>query len=214
MDGPGRFRADLPCVLGLASVISPRSDAVPVVADLVLPDQPYQRRQGGDTIVPAVLDVLLLYMLRAWLDDQLEHHPGTGWTAALNDPALTAVLHGIHHDAAVDCRCSGSPWWSVSGSEVVIRGHRDRLSVAMDLVGREVRREEVYGCCERHPMPPLVASGPNQNQDAPVVLPPHLRCNCQATQLWDACKAEATKLCLLQRLSAQASSRVPQSSMN
>jgi hypothetical protein len=53
---------------------------------------------------------------------------------------------------------------------VAIRGERDRLADAMDLVGREVRREEVYGCCERHPMPPLVPSAPNQSQDAPPML--------------------------------------------
>ena len=59
---------------------------------------------------------------------------------------------------------------------VAIRGQRDALADAMDLVGREVRRDEVYGCCERHRMPPLVPSAPNQNHDAPrVVLPPHLR---------------------------------------
>ena len=61
---------------------------------------------------------------------------------------------------------------------VVIRGERDQLADAMDLVGREVRREEVYGCCERHPMPPLVPLAPNPDQDQdtpPVVLPPHLR---------------------------------------
>jgi hypothetical protein len=58
---------------------------------------------------------------------------------------------------------------------VAIRGERDRLADAMDLVGREIRREEVYGCCERHPMPPLVPSVPNPNQDGPPVLPPHLR---------------------------------------
>ena len=66
-----------------------------------------------------------------------------------------------------------SRWfWGIR--EMVIRGQRDRLADAMDFAGREVRREEVFGCCDRHPMPPLVPSAPNQNQDASPVLPPHL----------------------------------------
>ena len=67
-----------------------------------------------------------------------------------------------------------SRWfWGIR--ELAIRGQRDRLADAMDFAGREVRREEVFGCCDRHPMPPLLPSAPNQAQDAPpVVLPPHL----------------------------------------
>ncbi|GAA3655814.1 AraC family transcriptional regulator [Nonomuraea antimicrobica] len=52
-------------------------------------------RPGGDAAVLALLDVLLLYILRAWYDDR----PGevaTGWGAALRDPAVLAALHGIH----------------------------------------------------------------------------------------------------------------------
>jgi AraC-like DNA-binding protein len=54
-----------------------------------------QPRQGVRAIVPALLDTLLLYILRAWFD---EHPAATGWAAALNDPAITAVLSGIHRD--------------------------------------------------------------------------------------------------------------------
>jgi AraC-like DNA-binding protein len=54
-------------------------------------------RPGGDIIVPALLDTLLLYILRAWYDEQPET---TGWAAALTDPAVSAALLAIHRDPA------------------------------------------------------------------------------------------------------------------
>ncbi|KAB2340986.1 AraC family transcriptional regulator [Actinomadura rudentiformis] len=50
---------------------------------------------GGDAALPALLDLLLLYIVRAWYDDR----PGdtaTGWAAAFRDPAVAAALRGIH----------------------------------------------------------------------------------------------------------------------
>lgn len=52
---------------------------------------------GADTVVPALLDVLLLYLLRSWYEEQPED---TGWGAALRDPAVAAALRGIHRDPA------------------------------------------------------------------------------------------------------------------
>ncbi|MDH6111624.1 AraC-like DNA-binding protein [Kitasatospora sp. MAP12-15] len=54
-------------------------------------------RIGSGGIVPALIDSLLLYILRAWLDDQ----PGSaaeGWAAALSDPAVAPALAAIHDD--------------------------------------------------------------------------------------------------------------------
>ncbi|MCX5292863.1 MULTISPECIES: AraC family transcriptional regulator [unclassified Streptomyces] len=56
-----------------------------------------ERRPGSDAIVTSLLDTLLLYILRAWW--QREHH-GTGWSAALADPAVAAALRAIHGDPA------------------------------------------------------------------------------------------------------------------
>jgi AraC-like DNA-binding protein len=50
-------------------------------------------RLGRDAVVPALLDALLLYMIRAWLEDQPE---GSGWTTAVRDQAVRAALLGIH----------------------------------------------------------------------------------------------------------------------
>ncbi|WP_030169388.1 AraC family transcriptional regulator [Spirillospora albida] len=55
--------------------------------------------QGSGAAVPALLDLVLLYLLRAWFD---ERHEGTarGWAAALHDPAVTAALDALHGEPA------------------------------------------------------------------------------------------------------------------
>lgn len=52
---------------------------------------------GSDAVVPALLDTLLLYILRAWLQDHGEHEV-TGWAAALRDPVISHALHAMHDD--------------------------------------------------------------------------------------------------------------------
>jgi AraC-like DNA-binding protein len=51
-------------------------------------------RAGTEAALPALIDMLLLYVLRAWLDEQPDHHGG--WATALRDPAITAALREIH----------------------------------------------------------------------------------------------------------------------
>ncbi|MFI9237156.1 AraC family transcriptional regulator [Streptomyces sp. NPDC053079] len=56
-------------------------------------------RIGSAGIVPALIDSLLLYILRAWIEDQ----PPTatkGWAAALGDPAIAPALAAIHEAPA------------------------------------------------------------------------------------------------------------------
>ncbi|MFB4426905.1 AraC family transcriptional regulator [Streptomyces sp. QL37] len=56
---------------------------------------------GTDAAVPALLDTLLLYILRIWFDERpLREDHTTGGVAALNDPPVTAALHAIHRDPA------------------------------------------------------------------------------------------------------------------
>jgi AraC-like DNA-binding protein len=57
-------------------------------------------RTGADIIVPALLDALLLYILRAWYDEQSERPETSGWAAALSDPAVSTALLAIHQDPA------------------------------------------------------------------------------------------------------------------
>ncbi|NUP01346.1 MAG: AraC family transcriptional regulator [Nonomuraea sp.] len=54
---------------------------------------------GSDALVPALLDSLLLYILRAWLHEHAEQ-AAVGWAAALADPAIAAALHVLHGDPA------------------------------------------------------------------------------------------------------------------
>ncbi|MEX2980388.1 AraC family transcriptional regulator [Streptomyces sp. C36] len=59
-------------------------------------------RSGSHGIVPALIDALLLYILRAWLEDR----PPTaakGWADALGDPAVAPALAAVHEDPA-------APW--------------------------------------------------------------------------------------------------------
>ncbi|MER5637591.1 AraC family transcriptional regulator [Kitasatospora sp. NPDC002227] len=59
-------------------------------------------RLGSDGIVPALVDSLLLYVLRAWLDGE-PSHTLAGWAAALRDPLIAPALAAIHQAPA-------SPW--------------------------------------------------------------------------------------------------------
>ncbi|MFE2326186.1 AraC family transcriptional regulator [Streptomyces sp. NPDC059385] len=60
-------------------------------------------RLGADAVVPALLDTLLLYILRVWFAEQPAGGAATGWAAALNDAQVTAALQAIHRDPA-------APW--------------------------------------------------------------------------------------------------------
>ncbi len=55
-------------------------------------------RHGAKTVVNRLVDVLLIHLLRAWVDEQ---EPGSlGWLAGLRDPAVSVALQRIHHDYA------------------------------------------------------------------------------------------------------------------
>ncbi|NGO79286.1 AraC family transcriptional regulator [Streptomyces sp. YC504] len=60
-------------------------------------------RLGSDAAVPALLETLLLYILRIWFAEQPPHGGPAGWAAALNDPQITAALDAIHG-------APGDPW--------------------------------------------------------------------------------------------------------
>jgi AraC-like DNA-binding protein len=57
-------------------------------------------RPGTDALVPALLDTLLVYILRAWFTEQPMRGGDTGWAAALTDPAVSRALEAIHRDPA------------------------------------------------------------------------------------------------------------------
>ncbi|MFY1695125.1 AraC family transcriptional regulator [Solwaraspora sp. WMMA2101] len=57
-------------------------------------------RPGTAAIVPALLDILLLHMLRTWLDQQSAGGVANGWAAALRDPPIAGALRAMHRDLA------------------------------------------------------------------------------------------------------------------
>ncbi|MFI9249159.1 AraC family transcriptional regulator [Streptomyces sp. NPDC053069] len=58
-----------------------------------------ERRPGGCLALPSLLDLLLIYMIRAWMA-----RAETGaWPAVLGDPVTTAALRALHSDPA-------APW--------------------------------------------------------------------------------------------------------
>ncbi|MGV9412709.1 AraC family transcriptional regulator [Nocardia sp. NPDC003693] len=59
-------------------------------------------RIGSHGIVPALIDSLLLYILRAWIEDQPASE-AVGWAAALRDPAIAPALAAMHEHPA-------TPW--------------------------------------------------------------------------------------------------------
>ncbi|MEU0543718.1 AraC family transcriptional regulator [Nocardia sp. NPDC005978] len=52
-------------------------------------------RPGSDAVVPALLDTLLLFALRAWFDEQAAAR-AAGWAGAFTDPAVAMTLRAIH----------------------------------------------------------------------------------------------------------------------
>jgi AraC-like DNA-binding protein len=55
-------------------------------------------RIGSSGIVPALIDSLLLYILRAWMDESPTRT--VGWATALKDPAIAPALAAMHADPA------------------------------------------------------------------------------------------------------------------
>lgn len=51
-----------------------------------------ERRPGSATVLSGLLDVLLVYLIRARLAD----HPDPGWPQALRDPEVAAALEALH----------------------------------------------------------------------------------------------------------------------
>jgi AraC-like DNA-binding protein len=88
--------SDLPEVIHLPARVG-RHPGLRAAVDL-LGGELEQPQPGVDAMVPALLEVLLLHILRAWFDEPSAHVAATGWAAALRDPAVAAGLRAIHGD--------------------------------------------------------------------------------------------------------------------
>ncbi|MBT2384936.1 AraC family transcriptional regulator [Streptomyces sp. ISL-11] len=52
---------------------------------------------GTDVTLTALLELLLIYLMRAWYEER-SALPGTGWCRSLADPAVGAALRALHDD--------------------------------------------------------------------------------------------------------------------
>ncbi|MCD9194268.1 AraC family transcriptional regulator [Streptomyces albireticuli] len=54
---------------------------------------------GTDIALPALLELFLIYLVRAWYEERTAR-PGTGWCRSLADPAVGAALRALHAEPA------------------------------------------------------------------------------------------------------------------
>ncbi|MEV0617027.1 AraC family transcriptional regulator [Nonomuraea sp. NPDC050404] len=60
----------------------------------------HRPKLGAGSVVLALLDMLLLFILRAWFTAEHGRCEVTGWAAALADPDVSAALDAMHRDPA------------------------------------------------------------------------------------------------------------------
>ncbi|UBU18681.1 AraC family transcriptional regulator [Nonomuraea gerenzanensis] len=127
--GPHPLLNDLPEIIHLPTRVG-RHRELRAAVELLGAELDGGDRPGSDTVLLTLLDLLLLYILRAWFEQEhLSGHAVTGWAAALHDPAVAAALRAIHEDPA-------RPW---TVGELGARARLSRAAFARrftQLVGR------------------------------------------------------------------------------
>ncbi|MFI8101095.1 AraC family transcriptional regulator [Streptomyces sp. NPDC086023] len=115
-------------------------------------------RPGGGIAVPGLLDLLLVYMVRAWLDQDT----AGAWPAVFGDPVVAAALRALHEEPAAPwsndrlaaeagvsratlarrfTALVGRPpmayltWWRLTSAAALLRGTEDSLSAVARRVG-------------------------------------------------------------------------------
>lgn len=98
---PGRTHPMIASMPGYVHMPADPQARPELAAAVGLLDAELRRQQsGGDTVVHALLDAILMYLLRAMLGHRTEQCPFSGWGAALADDAIAAALSAIHADPA------------------------------------------------------------------------------------------------------------------
>jgi AraC-like DNA-binding protein len=100
LDGsaPHPLLNDLPEIIHLPTRVG-RHRELRAAVELLGVELDGDARPGSDTVLLTLLDLLLLYILRAWFEEQrVSGHSATGWAAALHDPAVAAALRAMHED--------------------------------------------------------------------------------------------------------------------
>lgn len=94
---PHPLLRDLPELLHLPAA-QVRSRGLPGAVEL-LGAELEQQRPGRDGIVPALVDAMLLLILRTWFEVRGGDERPTGWAAAIADPAVFGALTELHEQA-------------------------------------------------------------------------------------------------------------------
>lgn len=91
-----------PLLVLLPALIQPPPDPGGPLADLVrlLGHEIQRPRPGAATALNRLLDLVLIHILRTWLDVAEPHELRPSWLAALRDPAIAAALTALHADPA------------------------------------------------------------------------------------------------------------------
>lgn len=89
--GPHPLLATLPPIVHLRH--DDMNHATHVIVDQLL-NEIANQRDGSKTVINRLVDVLLVYLLRTWIQDR----PNTelGWLAAFRDPAISNAMRHIH----------------------------------------------------------------------------------------------------------------------
>jgi AraC-like DNA-binding protein len=94
---PGRMHpliASMPDFVHLPADPAARPELTNAIA--MLDGELRAERSGGDTLVPALFDAVLMYLLRAMLEGNARHCAIAGWATALADEPIRRALEAIH----------------------------------------------------------------------------------------------------------------------
>ncbi|MGW2484600.1 AraC family transcriptional regulator [Streptomyces sp. NPDC001571] len=86
--------ADLPDVVHLSGRDARHDELRAAIA--LLGHEVDSTHPGSAIALPSLLDLLLVYLVRAWMADSTTSR----WPAALHDPVVAAALHALHEDPA------------------------------------------------------------------------------------------------------------------
>ncbi|GGY28378.1 AraC family transcriptional regulator [Streptomyces xanthochromogenes] len=86
--------ADLPDVVHIPNRVGHHDELRAAIA--LLGREVGSAHPGSAVALPSLLDLLLVYLVRAWMADSTTSR----WPAALHDPVVAAALHALHEDPA------------------------------------------------------------------------------------------------------------------
>lgn len=92
-EGPHPLLSVLPRLIHVSADVSAADSALQTLVRLLVLEGA-QRRTGAELVIPRLIDSLLVFIVRQWLDEQPEG--GAGWFGALRDPQIGQALALMH----------------------------------------------------------------------------------------------------------------------